>query len=86
MTDLICNVIPAKGMIDTGAAVTAISTRFAEQIQQSVKLWKEPAVSLANGQILAQGAGIEVKVIFQGKSAQIFALILPLPNNIYIKY
>lgn len=80
MTDLICNGIPAKGMIDTRAAVTAVSTRFAEQFPQSVKPWKGPKVSLANGEVLAPGAGIEVKVILQGKSAQIFAVILPLPN------
>ena len=80
MTDLICNGIPAKGMIDTGAAVTAVSTRFGEQFPQSVKPWKGPKVSLANGEVLAPGAEIEVKVILQNKSAQIFALILPLPN------
>ena len=37
-------------------------------------------MSLANGEVLAPGAEIEVKVILQNKSAQIFALILPLPN------
>ena len=67
-------------MIDTVAAVTNVSTRFAEQFPQSVKPWKGPEVSLANGQVLTPVAGIKVKVILQGKSSQIFALILPLPN------
>lgn len=49
---LLCNGLEAKALIDTGAAITAVSTELADSIKKSLKNWNGPSVSLANGQVV----------------------------------
>ena len=53
-----CNGVKAKALIDTGAAVTAVSDKFARYLPESIQQWNGPNVRLADGQIISPKQGI----------------------------
>ena len=44
--------------VDTGAAVTTVSDKFARYLPDSIQQWNGPNVRLANGQIISPKQGI----------------------------
>ena len=57
-----CNGVKAKALIDTGAAVTAVSDKFARYLPESIQQWNGPNVRLADGQIIIPKQGIEIEI------------------------
>ena len=68
-------------MIDTGAALTAVSEEFALKIPDGKKEWKGPTVSLANGQLIQPRFGVKININIGNKEAKGLAIVMPLPNT-----
>ena len=79
--DVLCNGIEAKALIDTGAAITAVSDKFAQSLKDNFRDWNGPSISLANGQRLYPRTGVKITISLDNKRAQGVAIVKPLTNS-----
>ena len=79
--EVLCNGIKAEALIDTGAALTAVSEQFANGCAKSKCAWTGPAISLANGEMTWPTCGIHVNIKIGQKKAKGVAIVMPLPNT-----
>ena len=78
---LLCNGLEAKALIDTRAAITAVSKEFADSIKKSLRNWNGPSVSLANGQVVYPKKGVEISVKIRNHTAKGLAVVMPLTDS-----
>ena len=71
----------AVALIDTGAAISAVSEAFAQQFPNENCGWDRPAVSMANCQVVRPEYGSKVDLKVKGKQLSGVALILPLSQT-----
>ena len=78
---VLINGTSAVALIDTGAAISAVSDAFAQQFPNDKCNWDGPAVSMANCKVVRPKYGLKVELEMKGKQLSGIALILPLPQT-----
>ena len=78
---VLANGIEAVALIDTGAALTAVSEHFANRVPKAKCKWTGPAIYLANGQAIEPTHGWNLHLKIKGKKAEGVAVVMPLPNT-----
>ena len=78
-TTVFCNGVHTEALIDTGAAITAVSEEFANRFPSLLCKWDGKTVALADGMQVPSHRGLRVKIKLQNKEIRGTALVMRLP-------
>ena len=78
---VLINGTSAVALIDTGAAISAVSEAFAQQFPNDKCNWDGPVVSMANCQVVRPKYGLKVKLEMKGKQLSGIDSFFPCPKQ-----